>query len=206
MDSQSTRLHTNSNLRYARLMKREKTGREVLGTGLFCDPNVITRTLQALPTDAARFLRETRKEWPDASSDELRTALHSSLGIQSLEIHALLSVKIEIPRRDYLNEYRCIMSGNLAEAVVPFSGSAIFWRAQPTKSFQFGFLGRVGEATTRLRIFLDGKEFDWFEENVERELASARKALNDRSGENILIEDHAREILDRVADDVLGAL
>jgi hypothetical protein len=154
-----------------------KTGTEVLGTRLFADGRAIEKTLKRLPAEIRKRLPQLRREWPEAEAEQLRDRLHAEFAIESLVIGEVRAIKIETSTRNFLNEYRCWMSGHLHEAEVPFTGHPMYWRAPLTILPSFSYYGKIGLTTMRLRIFIDVEDYYDFRNSVEKELHHARQIL-----------------------------
>jgi len=176
----------------------KKTGTEILGTRLLANPHATHRMLRRLPKDVAAFINDARHDLPGIDAGELHTMTHEAFAVQPLVIGELHATRVEAVRRDFLNEYRCWMSGHLHEAEVPYAGDPVFWKQQPSTSTAFPFLGIARRNMLRLRTFIDHEDYYGFREDVQTALRHAREHLAMTENAQRLLAEQAKAVVERV--------
>ncbi|MGP7794525.1 hypothetical protein [Sphingomonas sp. CLY1604] len=176
-------------------MKR-KTGTEILGSRLFANRRAYDDLIRKLRSDVITHLHQLRRARPDVDIDHLKNTVRAGFEIHPLVIHDLAAIRIETLQRDFLNDYDCWMSGHLHEAHVPYTGDQVFWRMQHLNRVDFPFRGKFGPHAMRLRIFVDGEDYDGFKADVEKALRTAREMLRMTERSQLLLAEQAREIVE----------
>jgi len=179
-----------------------KTGTEVLGARLLANPHGSHQMLRRLPKDVAAFLGQSRRDLRGIDTGMLHSMAHEAFAVQPLVIGELHAIKVETIRRDFLNEYRCWMSGHLHEAEVPYEGDPVFWKQQPTTATAFPYLGKVGPNVVRLRTFIECEDYSGFRHDVEKALRHAREQLAATENAQRLLAEQARAVVERVFGEV----
>jgi hypothetical protein len=185
-------------------VKMSKTGTEILGSPLFADMHADSKMLRRLPKDVIKYVARLRHDWPEADADQLKSLAHSAFAIEPLVIGDLRAIRIETSPLDYRNEYNCRMSGHLHEAEVPYSGDSLFWRLQHITPIAFNYRGKIAASTVRLRTFIDGEDYRWFKNDVEKALLYAREMLAMTETSQRLLVERARDMVERIVRDTLA--
>ncbi|HCB75092.1 MAG TPA: hypothetical protein DEP91_02800 [Sphingomonas bacterium] len=181
----------------------EKTGIEILGSPLFYDRRAAEKRIRRIPNEVAQALADERRADPEADEAQLRETIHAAFAIRPMAVGSLLSIRIETFERNYLNEYRCWMSGYLHEAEVSYTGDKLFWRLKALEPTKFDYRGVVGPATVRLRTFIPEEAYDIFKDNAEKAVAYAREMMELTARSQQMIVDRARAAVDATLSELI---